>query len=75
MTDARLLGITTRAVMQRWAKAHDTWMIAEHFGITEAEVARIVAAEQDRKHRVAEGARRHREQLRRLRQHFSSSPF
>lgn len=75
MSDARLLGITTRAVMQRWAMCHDTWMIAEHFGIAEAEVSEILAAEQDRKHRVKATAARHREQLRQLRQHFAATPF
>lgn len=75
MTDARLLGITTRAVMQRWAMSHDTWMIAQHFGISEAEVARILAAEQDRKARVKANAARHREDLRQLRAHFAATPF
>jgi hypothetical protein len=61
--------------MQRWAMSHDTWMIAKHFGVSEADVSKILAAEQDRKHRVADGARRHREQLRRLRQSFAATPF
>lgn len=73
--DARLLGITTRAIMQRWAMSHDTWMIAQHFGIEEFEVARIVAAEQDRKARVKANNIRRREQLRQLREHFSATPF
>lgn len=73
--DARLLGITTRAVMQRWAMSHDTWMIAQHFGISEPEVARIVAAEQDRKARVKANTIQRREELRRLREHFSATPF
>jgi hypothetical protein len=75
MTDAPAPSLTTRAVMQRWAKCHDTWMIAKHFGISEAEVSRILAAEQDRKHRVRETAARHRERLRVLRQTFSATPF
>lgn len=70
--DARQLGITTHAVMQRWAMSHDTWMIAQHFGITEPEVCKIVASEHDRKHRVKVKAARHREQLR---QHFAVTPF
>jgi hypothetical protein len=75
MSDARASGLTTRAVMQRWAKHHDTWMISKHFGVSEAEVSRIVSAEQDRKHRVRTGASRHREHLRVLRQTFSATPF
>lgn len=75
MTEPRLLGITTRAVMQRWAMSHDTWMIAKHFGISEAEVSKILAAEQDRKALVKATAARHREQLRQLRQHFATTPF
>jgi hypothetical protein len=73
--DARQLGITTRAVMQRWAMSHDTWMIAQHFGITEAEVTRILAAEQDRKARVKANNIRRREELRQLREHFAATPF
>ena len=75
MTDGSFARITTRDVMRRWARCHDTWMIAQHLGTSEAHVACILAAEQDRKHRVAEGVRRHREQLRRLRQHFAATPF
>lgn len=75
MTDPRLLGITTRAVMDRWMAGHDTWLIAKHFGISEGEVHRIVATERDRMHRVKETSRRHREQLRQLREHFSATPI
>lgn len=75
MSDARAIGLTTRAVMQRWAKHHDTWMIAKHFGVSEAEISRIVAAEQDRRHRLATGAAQQRERLRELRQTFSATPF
>lgn len=75
MTDARLLGVTTRAVMQRWMAGHDTWMIAKHFGISEGAVHGIVAKERDRLHRVKETAQRRRDQLRQLREHFSATPF
>jgi hypothetical protein len=68
-------GLTTRAIMHRWAMCHDTWMIAKHFDISEAEVSRILAAEQDRRHRAKTNAARHREQLRMLRQTFSAAPF
>ena len=75
MTEPRLLGITTRAVMQRWAMSHDTWMIAQHFGISEAEISKILAAEQDRKARIKANNVRRREALRQLREHFSATPF
>lgn len=63
MTDARSPGLTARAIMQRWAKCHDTWMIAKYLGVTEAEVYRILAAEQDRKERIRATAAQHRERL------------
>lgn len=75
MTDGSFARITTRDVMQRWAKCHDTWMIAQHLGTSEAEIARILAAEQDRKHRVADGLRRHHERLRLLQQRYVYKPF
>ena len=75
MNEGRALGVTTRAVMQRWMAGHDTWMIAKHFEISEGEVHGIVAKERDRLQRVKETARLHREQLRLLRQRFSATPF
>jgi hypothetical protein len=61
---------TCKAVIRRWRKGHDTWMIGRHYGIAEADVCRILAAEQDRKRRNKIAAMR-----RAITADFAASPF
>jgi hypothetical protein len=46
------LSTTRAAVIRRWNLGYDTLTVGRHYGIDEADVCRILAAKQDRKHFV-----------------------
>lgn len=46
------LSTTRAAVIRRWNNGYDTLAIGRHYGIDEADVCRILTAEQDRKRLV-----------------------
>ena len=45
----KYLGSTRAAVIRRWNNGEDSLTRGRHFGISEADVCRIIAAEQERK--------------------------